>query len=96
MSWNPRNVRAWVTVGMASWLERQSAAQYLMAENLLLRARLGKRRLLFTDAERRTLATLAKAIGSRVLADLNPIVSPATLKIDIEQLIVRMASDNPG
>ena len=67
-----------------------------MAENLLLRARLGKRRLLFTDAERRTLATLAKAIGSRVLADLNPIVSPATLKIDIEQLIVRMASDNPG
>lgn len=35
MSWNPRNVLARVTVGMASWLERQSAAQieYLKAEN---------------------------------------------------------------
>ena len=98
MSWNPRNVRAWVTVGMPSWLERQSAAQieYLKAEKRCLRARLGKRRILFPDAERRTLATLAKAIGSRVLADLNPILSPTTLKIDIEQLILRMAYDNPG
>ena len=123
MSWSPRSVLALVAASMASWLERQSAAQieYLKAENRALRARLGKRRLLFTDAERRTLATLAKAIGSRVLADLNPIVSPATLlrwhrelvaekwtflerrrpgrprtHIDIEQLIVRMATDNPG
>ena len=123
MSWSPRSVLALVAASMASWLERQSAAQieYLKAENRALRARLGKRRLLFTDAERRTLATLAKAIGSRVLADLNPIVSPATLlrwhrelvaekwtflerrrlgrprtKTDIEQLIVRMATDNPG
>jgi hypothetical protein len=64
---------------MASWLERQSAAQieYLKAENRALRARLGKRRVLFTDAERRSLATLAKAIGSRAMAELNPIVSPA-------------------
>ena len=123
MSWSPRSVLALVTASMASWLERQSAAQieYLQAENRALRARLGTRRILFTDAERRTLATLAKAMGSRVLADLNPIVSPATLlrwhrelvaekwtfrerrqpgrprtKIDIEQLIVRMATDNPG
>ena len=123
MSWSPRSVLALVTASMASSLERQSAAQieYLKAENRALRARLGKRRLLFTDAERRTLATLAKAIGSRFLADLNPMVSPATLlrwhrelvaekwtflerrrpgrprtHIDIEQLIVRMATDNPG
>jgi putative transposase len=81
----------------------------------------GPRRILFTDAERRTLATLAKEIGRTALHSLNPIVTPATLlrwhrdlvaekwsflerrrpgrphtKIDTEQLIVRMATDNPG
>ena len=81
MSWNPPNVLACVTVGMASWLERQSAVQieFFKAENRSLRAWLGKRRLLFTEAGRLTLATLAKAIGSRVLADLNPSESPVTL-----------------
>jgi transposase InsO family protein len=108
---------------MGCWLERQAAAQieYLKAENRLLRARLGRRRLVFTDSERRTLAALAKEIGSKVLRDLDPLVSPATLlrwhrdliarkwtflerrspgrpgtRIDIEQLVVRMASENPG
>jgi hypothetical protein len=39
--------------------------EYLKAENQVLRSRLGRRRLLFSDAERRTLATLAKAIGAK-------------------------------
>lgn len=109
--------------GMACWLEQKAGAEieYLKAENRALRVRLGRRRLLFTDAERRTLATLAKKIGRKALQDLAPIVSPATLlrwhrelvakkwtflerrrpgrprtKLDIEQLIVRMATDNPG
>jgi putative transposase len=108
---------------MGCWLEREAIAQieYLRAENRLLRSRLGRRRLLFSDAERGTLATLAKEIGSRALRDLDPLVSPATLlrwhrdlvarkwtflercrpgrprtKIDIEQLIVRMANENPN
>ena len=108
---------------MGCWLERQAVAQvdYLKAENRLLRARLGRRRILFTDPERRTLAALAKEIGSKVLRDLDPLVSPATLlrwhrdlvaqkwtylnrrtpgrprtKIDIEQLVVRMACENPS
>ena len=79
MTWSPRNVLACIRVGTASWLERQSAAQieYLKAENRSLRARLGKRRVRFTDAERLTLATLAKAIDSRVLAYLNWLQSDA-------------------
>jgi hypothetical protein len=107
---------------MASWLERRAAAQidYLKAENRALRSRLGRRRLLFTDAERRTLAALAKEVGSHALRELDPIVTPATLlrwhrelvakkwtflerrgpgrprtTIDIEQLVVRMAHENP-
>jgi hypothetical protein len=75
----------------------------------------------FTDEERRTLASLAKEVGRRALSNLDPIVTPATLlrrhrdlvadmwtflerrrpgrprtKVDIEQLIVRMARDNPS
>ena len=105
------------------WIERQAATQieYLKAVNRLLRARLGRRRLVFTDPERRTLAVLAKEIGSKMLRDLDPLVSPVTLlrwhrelvaqkwtfldrrtpgrprtKVDIEQLVVRMASENLG
>jgi hypothetical protein len=76
---------------------------------------------LFSDAERRTLATLAKEIGTEALRALDPLVCPATLlrwhrklvaqkwtflegrrpgrprtKIDVEQLVVRMARENPG
>src|SRR5487761_2516342 len=123
MSWKPRTFLARLVASMGCWLERQAVAQvdYLKAENRLLRARLGRRRILFTDPERRTLAALAKEIGSKVLRDLDPLVSPATLlrwhrdlvaqkwtylnrrtpgrprtKIDIEQLVVRMACENPS
>jgi hypothetical protein len=89
--------------------------------NRLLRSRLGRRRVLLSDADRRTLATLAKEIGTEALRALDPPVSPATLlrwhrqlvaqkwtflearrpgrprtKIDVEQLVVRMARENPG
>src|SRR5271169_4675736 len=62
MSWKPRNFLALLVAGMGCWLERQAAAQieYLKAENRLLRSRLRRRRIVFTDAERSTLATLAK------------------------------------
>ena len=81
MPWKPQAFLALLVASMGCWLERQAAAQieYLKAENRLLRARLGRRRLVFTDPERRTLAVLAKAIGSKVLRDLDPLVSPATL-----------------
>ena len=72
MPWKPRTFLALLVAGMGCWLERQGAAQieYLKAENRLLRARLGRRRFLFTDPERRTLAVLAKEIGSKMLRDL--------------------------
>ena len=119
----PGTLLALLSASMACWLERHAAAQieYLKAENRALRNRLGRRRILFTDGERRTLATLAKEVGRNTLNDLDPIVSPATLlrwhrelvakkwtflerrrpgrprtKLDIEQLIVRMANENPG
>ena len=52
---------------VAGWLQRQQAAtiDYLKAENRMLRARLGGRRIVFTDAERRQLAEKARALGRK-------------------------------
>ena len=57
---------------VAGWLHRQQAAviEYLKAENRLLRARLGGRRIIFTDAERRQLAEKARAVGRKGLREL--------------------------
>jgi len=81
MSLRPGTLFAFHSAGMACWLERHAAAriEYLKTENRALRAKLGRRRILFTDAERRSLATLAKEVGRKALNDLDSIVSPATL-----------------
>jgi len=70
-----------LVVALAAWRARQQDAfiDYLKAENRMLKARLGGRRLIFTDAERRLLARRAKAIGRKKLFELDPIVSPDTL-----------------
>ena len=66
---------------VAGWLDRQQAAviEYLKAENRLLRGRLGGRRIIFTDAERRQLAEKARAVGRKGLRELGTIVTPDTL-----------------
>ena len=65
-------------VAFAAWLARQQGGfiEYLKAENRMLKARLGRRRIIFTDAERRLLARHAKAVGREKLFELDPIVSP--------------------
>jgi hypothetical protein len=81
MFWKPTHLLALLIASMVNWLGRHSAAQidHLKAENRALRLRLGRRRILFTDAERRTLGTLARRIGTKALRELDPIVSPSTL-----------------
>ena len=68
-------------VVLAAWLARQQQGfiEYLKAENRMLKARLGRRQILFSDAERRLLARHAKAVGRKKLFELDPIVSPDTL-----------------
>ena len=89
MTWKPRTFLA--LAGMGCWLERQAAAQieYLKAENRLLRSRLGRRRIVFTDAERNTLATFATEIGTKALRGLDHLVSPATLLRWHRELVAR-------
>ena len=58
-----------------------SVIEYLQEENRVLKERLGVRRIRCTDAERRRLARKAKALGRRVLTQLETLVTPDTLAI---------------
>jgi hypothetical protein len=75
----------------SGWLQRQQAemVEYLKAENRVLRQKLGGRRILFSDAERRLLARRAYAIGGKALRELNPMVTPDTLLRWHRELVAR-------
>ena len=82
---------ALLSASIAGWLQRRAAAriEYLKAENRALRIRLGSRRIVFTDAERLTLWTLAKKLGRKALRDLDPIGTPDTLLRWHRELVAR-------
>ena len=66
---------------LALWLNRQQqeVIDYLKEENRLLKAKLGDRKIQFTDVERRRLAIRAKAIGRQLFGKLETLVTPDTL-----------------
>src|SRR3954468_4638923 len=61
-----------VLIALAGWMnERQlQTIEYLREENRVLREQLGDRRLRFNDDQRRRLATKARGLGRRRLAEL--------------------------
>jgi len=81
----PPSLLQFLIVMLAVWLARQQEAfiEYLKAENRVLKTRLGRRRIIFSDAERRLLARHAKAVGRKKLFEAGPIVSPDTLLLSI-------------
>ena len=68
-------------VTLAGWINRQQQyiIDYLMEENGVLREQCGKKRLRFTDDQRRRLAAKAKVLGRAVLRELGTLVTPDTL-----------------
>jgi putative transposase len=56
-----------VLMAMAGWMNKrqQQVIEYLQEENRVLRQQTGKRRLRFTDEQRRRLAVKAKVLGRR-------------------------------
>ncbi|MDH3317168.1 MAG: GNAT family N-acetyltransferase, partial [Gammaproteobacteria bacterium] len=66
---------------VSGWVHRRQliVIEFLQAENRLLKERLRGKRIRFTDAERTLLARKAKAVGRKVLRELETIVSPDTL-----------------
>jgi transposase InsO family protein len=81
----------YIVAALALWLGRQqqAAIDYLKEENRLLKEKLGNRRLHFTDAERRRLATKAKALGRKLLSELDTLVTPDTLLRWHRELVAR-------
>jgi transposase len=60
--------------------------EYLAAENLILRAQI-KGRLLFSDAEKATLAEIAHRLGRKALEELSAVAKPDTLLAWYRKLI---------
>src|ERR1041384_6616593 len=70
-----------VLIAVAGWMNQRQlqAIEYLREENRVLREQLGDRRLRFSDDQRRRLASRAKGLGRKVLAELATLVTPETL-----------------
>ena len=62
---------------------------YLREENRVLREQLGGRRLRLDDNQRRGLATKAKGLGRKILAEAATIVTPETLLAWHRKLIIQ-------
>jgi transposase InsO family protein len=76
---------------IAGWINRhqQQVIAYLLEENRTLHAKLGDRRIRFTDAERRRLAALAFPIGRKRLKSLATLATPNTLMRWYKQLVAQ-------
>src|ERR1700674_475809 len=59
--------------------QQQEVIDYLKEENRLLKGKLSGRKLQLSDAERRRLATRAKALRRKILSQLDTLVTPDTL-----------------
>src|SRR5262249_13964731 len=66
---------------LAGWVNRQQqqVIDYLRTENQILREKIGKRRILLDDDQRRRLAVKGKVLGRKVLAQAGTLVTPDTI-----------------
>ncbi|MHC4128191.1 MAG: helix-turn-helix domain-containing protein, partial [Planctomycetota bacterium] len=80
-----------ILVALAGWVNQQQLAviEYLKEENRVLREQVGRRRLRFTDDQRRRLAAKGQALGCRVLRELGTIVRPDTILRWYRRLVAR-------
>src|SRR5450759_4087183 len=80
-----------VVIAVSGWMNQrqQQVIDYLREENRVLREQLDGRRLRFNDNQRRRLATKAKGLGRKILAEVATIVTPETLLAWHRKLIAR-------
>ena len=69
---------SFLVVSFAGWINQrqQHVTEYLAEENRALREQIGRRRMRFTDEQRRRLATRAKMLTRKVLQQVATIVIP--------------------
>jgi hypothetical protein len=68
---------------------QQDAIEYLLAENRILRKKLGKKRILLSDEQRRRLAVKGNILGRKMLEQLGGVVAPETILRRNRELVVR-------
>src|SRR5256885_8936672 len=85
------NPFSFLVVSLAGWLNQRQhqIIDYLVEENCVLREQIGRRRLRFTDDQRRRLASKARKLGRKVLAQVATIVTPETLLAWHRKLIAK-------
>ena len=66
---------------LAGWVNRQQqdVIKYLLVENRILRQKIGKKRILLTEQQRRRLAVKGKILGRKMLEKVAGIVTPETI-----------------
>ena len=66
---------------LAGWVNRQQqeSIEYLRTENQVLKEKLGKRRILPNDDQRRRLAAKGKILGRRRLQEIGTLFTPDTV-----------------
>ncbi len=66
---------------LAGWINRhqQDVIEYLKMENTILRGKLGKKRIILTDEQKRLLAVSGKRLGRKVLSEICCAFSPDTI-----------------
>jgi len=86
-------LRPWhiLVIALAGWInrEQQRVIEYLITENQILKEKIGKKRILLNDDQRRRLAVKGKLLGRQVLEEIATIVTPDTLLRWHRQLIAR-------
>ena len=76
---------------IAGWINRhqQDVVEYLRTENQVLKEKLGKKRILLDDDQRRRLAVKGKILGRKALQEIATIVTPDTLLRWHRELVAR-------
>ncbi len=66
---------------LASWVNRQQKGviEYLRTENAVLKEKLGEKRILLNDDQRRRLAVKGKILGRKQLEQFGTLFSPDTI-----------------
>ena len=66
---------------LAGWINlcEQEVIEHLRAENRVLREKLGKKRILLNDDQRRRLAVKGKILGRKMLEQVATIMTPDTI-----------------
>jgi len=78
MTWTPWQ---FIVVAIAGWMNRQQQEmiEHLTEENRVLREKLGHKRIILNDAQKRRLARAAKKLGRQLLREVGTLLSSDTL-----------------